>query len=772
MTSRRLAGPRAWGLSRRRFLASTGAAAWCGACSQPLVNGTLLAPPAPPVPLADADGATEASAESPPTSYETYADPAKDWAVQVLFHRCHLRNALPAELLEPAVPGSPPASCPGGAHLGEEPAPGHGAGVPRHVLNIWTYAHEILVRYCGTPGTRRPPTDRQEPLFPHPGCIIIHLLDLSAPGYRAGAAPKLNLIALHHVLTGRDAQATLAHEIFHRIQFTYNRRNWASFPAPQATDQGKPGRFRIVARDSLLEGGARVAEAVLVPGSDRYLEDAAIWFADDRYSLFAISPHPRGRPAHNDYAAGLFWKYVAEQHGRSPSGLDTQMHLLRNIATAPEPEQHLPPTCTDPPSSGGPPFRFTPGMLRGARAAMRGPGHFDRMAWERRGGAVSSETTWGNFVMALALNGTPQVDSRFVFRDAGRWQAGDAPRLRIPPERQFVLDALPLSVTHQGVTEFSPAEETMHRRPDLSDRLREWARPALSGGGSIIRQPLVALLPYAFEAWEIDCRDAEGGTLLRVRFRGVDDDRPGQKLDHALVQIALLDRSSRLVDAVRFASQGTDWHERVVRCDGIETALILVAAGEAGGNYELALSRATKRPLLFATPWNAPRGRHLSADPRQQAWSWRSPDFYPTLDRKDIVLRVSNLGTGRAEGVRCRLLYKNAGPDFYTAPWQMLAPFPRAADNQFNGAPGDGFYIDPPPFCSGLAQFRENACRPEETFRFAWPAQLDADRSAIMRAEITCDNNAEAGPLNVMASVWGTPPPPPAGEEGFSWQSR
>lgn len=731
MALHRLGGTEGRRGSRRHFLSAAGAAAFCAACSGTSQTGeaparqivrsqqrsqrqTVESPPRPvPQPTFDqVPGHAVLTLSTPPlrpglavpvikVHYFLRLDPQRPTAATPALKAFGYHHALPAELERPSArPGAQVRLPQAGLVLGNLAAPA--VVHPEHVEFVGLCAQHILkaLREAG---------------FNLPDPVQIVLLDLSDWNTRGQSHPLSETVQVHNGVVGQDAYATIAHEIFHLAQFHSNKNlQWATFPqsfdALQATAGQPPAEWRQVAERTqlgfsgqllLYEGPARFVEVALLPGADRYLDNAEDWFRRPGTTLMDVYPRQVGIPDADLYRSALFWKYVAEQHGADPVGLDTQRILLSEV----EKRANLP---------GNLPFPFSPDLLRAARKAMQGPGHFDlfltdpaRWALDDTrpnlvtprldasgkplplslpdpscdvstepptcrwlaGAQLTGDATWPNFLAALALSPTATRDSRLRFRDAARWERR-APELRFEDDRVVSFQTLPLSMGNDdadGAGTFRP--NTLQFSPNMMSRggLRDWTAWAMDRR----RLSNVAIEPYAMLAWKIEMPAENTADLLRVQLTATEGMTDG------FAQVIWLGRAGEMLDIARFDIEPKPslvpnksgsvppapdrWFaDRVFPTLGAATILVLVCSRTSAGDFVLELSRVVDRPLLYATNWNTPSGRYLTQDPAVQVWNWRSPDLF--LDGLDsaLTLRIGNRGNAEARELKVRLEFIEA----------------------------------------------------------------------------------------------------------------
>jgi hypothetical protein len=460
------------------------------------------------------------------------------------------------------------------------------------------------------------------------GVLQIRLVKLD--GYRGVADPhpvNAGQIDIERILRGKALNTTVAHEIFHCIQYSYN-----NISRENDEGQARDGK-RLSIAAAMREGGARLGEYLAGDRGERYEDDLDTWFGENPPTLFRAVAGPVDRMTGASYAAALFWKYMAEQHG--PTGpdprrqvADTLQKLMRATAKTP----HPPGTGDD--KLGSPMLLH---QLRTARSWMRGPGHFDQI-WHIDAVPVCSETTWGNFLVALALNGKAGADSRFRFADAAMFTGPGEARQVIPPSRTWRLGDLPARDT--------PARP--RRSPDGEPMLRPYAmrsyRVQVAAGQAALLRPAAS-----------DSDHPTGDTpplqptdtgLLRIRCRAANG------LSDMLVQVVFLDRDGRLADLYRHDGLGGRPLDRTFSCHGMSELIVIVASREAAGDYSLALTQADPAPLLCAGGMNTMPGRTLTYDPMVRQFDWMSPHIMLLRGGKPAIgATLFNRGTRTATGV-------------------------------------------------------------------------------------------------------------------------
>lgn len=621
------------------------------------------------------------------------------------------------------------------------------------------------------------------PRLPEDRVLRIELKNL---GIYRGVAYNNGSIAVDRSLQGIALRETIAHEIFHLIQFAYN-------PTPTDADDDTRTAEPLFT-PMIREGGARVAEMVVHPNADRYEADAQDWFLPGGASLARYRAGRRRRFIGASYGGGLFWKYVAEQHGSQADPgrnrdiaewrreMETQRHVLEASQIQPNED------------AGG----MTIEVLRKARRGMAGLGGFDQFLYVDGDRALPAcaETTWGNFQVALLLNGTAGADSRFRFEDSARWRGITAGRQAVPQRQQAPFTSLPSQRalaehaealgTHSG--EFGPdmllAERLEAATTDLrirvADALNPSAEQPLPESDNQARIPSTMLDPFSMMVFRITMPSALETRLLRVQWE------PLEGLADGMVQVIALDRAAELQDLFRHDGQGRVGLDRTFALRGASEVLIIVASRVARGDFRLKLRQANDAPILAAGDWNAVSARHLTRDPRVFRTDWQSPDVAfltgpRTVDAPgggtitvpgSLLLLIRNRGVLRAEGLDVTARRRPLAGGAWEELRCLSLPGRLETDDECRRLETDVPLTDPlsrmPAPCRvvdavfALPTIQQNTSASE----FLWPSGAPRDYLVEFRAVAADDPN---GPLLIRTSFGGGPPrllperPPHAG---------
>ncbi|MCC6719811.1 MAG: hypothetical protein IT555_18175 [Acetobacteraceae bacterium] len=581
--------------------------------------------------------------------------------------------------------------------------------------------------------------------------LVIHLWKLD--GFRGQAYPgpsDRGRIVIERSLRGRALRTTVAHEIFHCVQYAYN-----NIEVKADQDWARSDHRPSIAA-ALREGGARMAEFLAGDGGERYEDEVDTWFGETPPPLFSAACGPAGRMTGASYAASLFWKYIAEQHG--PADADPTLQVARTQRILLEATSKAAKLPDFPPGSDNFGLRMFVADLRRARARMNGPGHFDRF-WYMDDALVCGETTWGNFLVALVLNGKAGADSRFRFVDALRFSGPGEGRQAVPVGRTHHLGELPRRDVLLPQREAADGEPMLRPYAMRTHRILVSAtqaalvRPDKGGEDPESGRPL-RLVP------------TDGG-LLRVRCR------PVRRLGDMLVQVVFLDRAGRLADLYRHDGATMGGLDRTFSCHGMSEVAVIVASREEGGDYALSLTQPDPAPLLYGGSMNALAGRHLTVDPAVRRFDWLSPNLRVLGSQAGafVVAALLNRGTKVAEGVtmQChrRRVHGGGAPGVWealavagTKTTPVISALAECADAARQAVPPKKPALatcNIQPFGDDQsAGFNQN-----KSAQFRWPDGEPRDYVLRLTAEAPGDPNGKL----VLLSMGGPRPPPPPSSE-------
>jgi hypothetical protein len=621
------------------------------------------------------------------------------------------------------------------------------------------------------------------PLPTQSGLVTIELRTLFlVRGYASQDDENFARVILDSSLRGDALRETVAHEIFHLVQYAYNRTRTSS--DSDVSDEAP------VFTPMLREGGARVAEMVMNPDASRYEHDAQDWFLPEGSSLARFRAGRRRRFNGTSYGAGIFWKYVAEQHAPPlPRGTDPRWG--RELAT----QRLLLEATTRTPAETAPKLVTIDG-LRAARRSMVGPGDFDRFLYVKgeRDLLASSDTTWGNFQLALLLNGTAGADSRFRFEDTVRWRGITAGRRAIPADQQVDYEELPSERlgpaegmgerprherTHIGA--WGPGmlleERTGERVTDLRYRLGHalGLNPPLPEEGStegLIRARM--LDPFSMMTFRVRMQPSSATRLLRVEWEPL----PG--LEDGMVQVVLLDQAGELLDLYRHDGHPNRAMNHSFACRLVSEVLIVVASRVKAGNFRLRLAQAKDAAILAVANWNCRPARHLTHDPATHRHDWRSKDtdFSTSRERVEfpdgelrwwegfVLVMVRNRGTERAKNVRMAGYRRHRNSTDWEEITCVSVPATletddecRRLDTEVPREPTERILPAP---CQPIDEVFTLATLRNATMpgRFLWPGGAPADY--LMRFVIRADNDPNGATTILTSFGAGDPDPRPS----------
>ncbi len=485
---------------------------------------------------------------------------------------------------------------------------------PIYIQKVGLLAEHALSRYISPPFSY---------LDPRGGLTRLEFRILGLPAGVAGYAVSSD----YHMelnTANSDAQnlGTVPHELFHLVQYRYNAG-------------GGPANG---IRGSMLEGGARLLEESINETPNRYVESAV----DGDLST---APVPRkgifnfpeetlidigGSQSLLRYAAGLLWKYMAEQHSNltgaadEPAiGVDSYRKILERMTTASD--------------------NFTITAVRNGRAQLPWYGSFDQFSYYDAGATElgSHETTWGNFLLAnyfhlLWTPASPGFDERFDYMEDDD-----------PPGNVASLNA------------YSPVVSA--------------GNAITLAQGSAVTKNVIGHKPYAAVYYEITPSAANAPRMLRVNFTA------SGGMSDPIVQIVRIGAGNVLVDIHR--SDKTTY-SKTINMSSLTRVLVIVGSKENGGNFTLHIDEVVAASDVMVTRWNSLVSTEYEVNPKGWSWTWISPDIM--VDTNDdlmddtsvyfgrnnkLKVRLRNRGNAAANNIHIDFWYQKATPFLTSAGW-------------------------------------------------------------------------------------------------------
>lgn len=475
---------------------------------------------------------------------------------------------------------------------------------PTYVQKVGLLAEFALTRYINAPASF---------IDPRNGATRLEYRVLRQdPGIAGSTAADLSHVEVD--IDNSDAQnfGTVPHEMFHQVQYRYNGTTTRS------------GIYGI-----LREGGARLAEDSIFDRPNRYAESAGD-------ALFPVPEETMldsgGSSTPIRYAAGLFWKYLAEHHSNLTSaadepaiGIDTYRTLLEETATA----------TAD----------YTVQGLRNARQKLPWYGSFDQFFYydAPRTELGSHETTWGNYLLAnilhdLILPGDADFDDRFNYL-----------------EDEDTLANVTLN--------------TLRANIQAADSLT-------IGQGQSFNRNRNGHKPYAAFYYDVRPNAASVPRMVRIDFSATNG------MTDPLIQIVRMDAGDTIVDIHR-SDKAT--YSKTVSMQGLSRLIIIVGSRENGGDFSLTFTEVASATDVMVTRWNSREGTEYEVNPKGWAWTWISPDIMVDNDNNlvedtevffgvnnKLKVRLRNRGNANATGIQIRFWYQKATPYLTTAGWMPV----------------------------------------------------------------------------------------------------
>jgi 5-hydroxyisourate hydrolase-like protein (transthyretin family) len=424
----------------------------------------------------------------------------------------------------------------------------------------------------------------------------------------AGSASPSGYFSIHWALSPELVCAVTVHELFHMVQFEYG----LSYSDPW--------------RQSMMEGGAVVAEDAAADAMNRYIYEAS----SPTWSGEGLLVNPNRSLISASYDSAIFFRYIAEQQSYDTIepfvGVETYRKLIE--------------VC----SADG----STTAAIRKGVNQLPNYEHLDRYGFldAARQDRTSSETILGNFALALYLKdlGTNVPDSRFEFlEDEENVGFDEALATQFPGNG-------PLGTL--GSVELT-GSDTLTTTAGLT-----WSN---------------SVNPFASRYYEVNVDSAVDNIDI--------DFQVTSGLSGGLCQIALIDEDGLVRDIHRSDTPG--YLKRLTsERDGkrLDRLAIVVTGAETSGNFTLNVDSAAATSDVMVTRWNSVIGREYEI--RSRYWTWVSPDIWVDNDGNGLAdsvvwfnydnkltIRLRNKGNAEASNIRVDFWYQDASGGLSDAAW-------------------------------------------------------------------------------------------------------
>jgi hypothetical protein len=481
------------------------------------------------------------------------------------------------------------------------------AVAPAYVQKVGLYAEYALSNWISAPFSLRDPRN---------GATRMEYRILKQPPDIAGGTSG----SWSHVevdVDNSDSQNsfTVPHELLHQVQYRYNDTTTRS------------GIYGI-----LREGGARFNVESINDKPNRYVVSAQAIFDGPGESLVNVTTGVKN-PIR--YAAGLFWKYLAEQHsprtgaGDEPAiGVEAYRAVLEETATV---------------QASDPGIGYTIAGLRSTRGRLPWYGRFDQFRYYDTGRTEldSHETTWANYLSANYLHGTanPVSDRRFEYMEDE--------------------EPVPLSA---AIDKLASLQADIQTADDL-----------ILGRGDSISRTVTGHNPWAARYYRLSPDGTSPPRMLRLRLSTTGG------LTDPIIQILRLGPDDALVDIHRSDDANYD---KTISMNGLGSVIVIVGTRDQGGDFTVTFDEVASASDVMVTRWNTAAGTEYEVDPRGWAWTWVSPDVMVDTDgdgladtevffdqNNTLKVRLRNRGNEDAANLTIDFWYQKATPYLTASGW-------------------------------------------------------------------------------------------------------
>lgn len=405
---------------------------------------------------------------------------------------------------------------------------------------------------------------------------------------------------------------TVPHELFHQVQYRYNDTTTRS------------GIYGIV-----REGGARFATESINDQPNRYV-DSGKKIPNEPWQSLVSDAVGIKNPIR--YAAGLFWKYIAEQYSTVVAepmvGVDTYRKVLEATATV---------------EAADPGVGYLATAMRDARRQMPWYGRWDQFRYYDAANTEldSHETIWGNYLVANYMHSTanPVPDARFEYLE------DEAP--------------VPWSAATTKLADYQAKVE-------VGDDI-------VIGQGDSVTRNRANHKAWAVRYYRISPDAGSPPRMLRIDFS------TAAGMTDPLIQILRLGAGGTLLDISR---SDLATYSKTINMDGLANVVVIVASRENGGSFTLDFDEVASDTDVHVTRWNSAVGTEYEVDPRGWSWTWVSPDVMVDNDDNGLAdtevyfdqnnrlkVRLRNRGNAPADNIGIEFFYQKATPHLSAAAW-------------------------------------------------------------------------------------------------------
>jgi hypothetical protein len=520
-------------------------------------------------------------------------------------------NGYPDDKVDPATPAADTAfSLTDGTVLGTLRAnladlhPDNTDLAPTYVQKVGLLADYALTSFINAPFSLRDPRD---------GAARMEYRILEQPTDVAGqTSATWNHIEVDPANSDSQNSFTVAHELFHQVQYQYNDTTTRS------------GIYGI-----LREGGARFGIESINDRPNRYVHTGKKILEEPWQSLVVDVVNTQN-PIR--YAAGLLWKYIAEQHSTVVAepmvGVDSYRKILEATATV---------------EAGDPGVGYVATALRDARRQMPWYGRLDQFRYYDAANTEldSHETTWGNYLVAnyMHSNANPVPDARFEYLEDE--------------------DPVPFSTATTKLADYQAKVE-------VGDDI-------VIGQGDSVTRNRANHKAWSARYYRISPDAGSLPRMLRINFS------TAAGMTDPLVQILRLGVGGTLLDISR-SDQAT--YSKTINMDNLSNIVVVVASRENGGDFTLDFDEVASDSDVHVTRWNSAVGTEFEIDPRGWSWTWVSPDVMVDNDDNGLAdtavyfdqdnklkVRLRNRGNSAANNIGIEFFYQKATPHLSAAAW-------------------------------------------------------------------------------------------------------
>jgi hypothetical protein len=477
-----------------------------------------------------------------------------------------------------------------------------GSGTPNYIQKLGIWLEYAFDRYANPPYSLKDPR------------INGQLIDVTVEALNSfgKADPLIRNLRFDNDLNNNQLASSSVHELFHLVQYQYQTGN-GELP-----------------RGFMFEGTNRAVEDTINDNLNRWMYET---INSETYTGQTFMQEPNASLSDLSYIAGMFWKYMTEQHS-----VET--------ATSNEPIIGI-------------------DLIRKAweLAEIKGAANINIALNLREDWNTPFYGTFSNFIYNLP--GVTELSTNET--TFGNWLAANYLKdLADPnPDRRFDY------FEDEAVIEYNDVNKNW-------ESIKPHSEDTLNANGALNYPSKELVAPWAGRYHVV--KVGTGIDTVKVSFS------PDAAFTAPLVQLLVIEKGDTLRDIIKFDKMFV----KTLNAYNLDRIVVIVGAKETGGPYSLRAEAVDLVSDAMVTRWNSVAGQEHEIDPINWSWTWVSPDIW--VDNEDgsgvneahfewdnpkggsnhLYIQLRNKGTKKAEKISVEFYYQDASAGLRDDNWKQV----------------------------------------------------------------------------------------------------